>query len=97
LKITGQGPVVSWNRVRAAYQQSAGVKGQDRVDKAPASADTVQLSAGSKLIRELRTHLEEVNDTRAGRVEAIRAAVAAGTYNVSLEELAGAILKEIGR
>ncbi|WP_054937786.1 flagellar biosynthesis anti-sigma factor FlgM [Moorella stamsii] len=96
MKITGQGPV-SWNQVRAAYEQPAGVKGQGRVDKAPPSADTVQLSAGSQLIRELKARLEEVNDTRAGRVEAIRAALAAGTYNVSLEEVAGAILKEMGR
>ncbi|QGP92803.1 Anti-sigma-28 factor, FlgM [Neomoorella glycerini] len=96
MKITGQGPV-SWNRVRAAYQQPADVKGQGGVDKAFAGADTVQLSAGSKLIRELKARLEEVNDTRAGRVEAIRAALAAGTYKISLEEVAAAILKEMGR
>jgi negative regulator of flagellin synthesis FlgM len=124
LKITGQGPV-SWNRVRAAYQQPGSGKGQGRVDKAPAGVDkaaaganTIQLSTGSKLIRELKarpeddsvqlsaasrlindlkTRLAGADDIRSARVEAIRAAVAEGTYKVPVEDVADAILKEMGR
>ncbi|WP_406678079.1 flagellar biosynthesis anti-sigma factor FlgM [Moorella sp. ACPs] len=96
MKITGQGPV-SWNRVCAAYQQAAGVKGNDRPAQARREEDSVQLSPESRLINDLKTRLAGAEDIRSTRVEAIRAAVASGTYKVSLEELAGAMLKEMGR
>ncbi|MDN5344594.1 MAG: negative regulator of flagellin synthesis FlgM [Clostridia bacterium] len=101
MKITGQGPV-AWNRVREAYQQAAGVKGKDKpaqASPAPAGAgeDAIQFSSDSRFIRELKTHLAGGDDIRSARVEAIRARLAAGSYNVPAEDVAAAILKEMGR
>lgn len=101
MKITGQGPV-SWNRVREAYQQGAGIKGKDkpaptRPGPAGTGEEAIQLSSDSRFIRELKTHLAGGDDTRSARVEAIRARLAAGTYNVPAGEVATAILKEMGR
>ncbi|WP_338825204.1 hypothetical protein MHOCP_07460 [Moorella humiferrea] len=96
MKITGQGPV-SWNRVRAAYQQGTGVKESGRQGQARREEDSVQLFAASRLINDLKTRLAGADDIRSDRVEAIRTAVAAGTYKVSAEEVVDAILKEMGR
>ncbi|MGI9862432.1 flagellar biosynthesis anti-sigma factor FlgM [Moorella naiadis] len=96
MQITGQGPV-SWNRVRAAYQQDAGIKGKVQPAQARPEEDIIQLSFDSRFIRELKTHLAGGDDTRSARVEAIRARLAAGTYNIPAGEVAAAILKEMGR
>ncbi|WP_258359759.1 flagellar biosynthesis anti-sigma factor FlgM [Moorella sulfitireducens (nom. illeg.)] len=96
MKITGQGPV-SWNRVNVAYQQGAGVQDSERPARARQEGDSVQLSPESRLIKELRTRLAGMEETSAGRVEVIRDAVAAGVYKVPEEDVAGAILKEMGR
>lgn len=101
MKITGQGPV-SWNKVREAYQQAAGIRDKDkpaptRPATTGAGEDVIQLSSDSRFIRELKTHLAGGDETRSARVEAIRARLAAGTYNVPAGEVAAAILKEMGR
>ncbi|WP_338834389.1 hypothetical protein MHLNE_07330 [Moorella humiferrea] len=96
MKITGQGPV-SWNQVRAAYQKGTGVKESGRQGQTRREEDIVQLSPESRLINDLKMRLAGVEDIRPAWVEAIRAAIAAGTYKVSLEDVADAILKEIGR
>lgn len=96
MKITGEGQL-SWDRVRAAYQQAAGVKGNDRPAKARQEEDTVQLSPDSRFINELKMRLAGEEDIRPARVEAIRARLAAGTYSVPAVDVADAIMKEMGR
>ncbi|APC07863.1 flagellar biosynthesis anti-sigma factor FlgM [Neomoorella thermoacetica] len=96
MKITGEGPV-SWNRVRAAYQQAARVKGNGRPAEARREEDYVQLSPDTRFINVLKTRLAGEEDIRSTRVEAIRARLAAGTYNVPAADVADAILKEMGR
>lgn len=95
MKITGEGRFY-WNRVRAAYQQAAGVKGNDRPAKARGEEDSVQLSPDTRFINVLKTRLAGEEDIRSTRVEAIRARLAAGTYNVPAVDVADAILKEMG-
>ncbi|MEW8959044.1 MAG: flagellar biosynthesis anti-sigma factor FlgM [Moorella sp. (in: firmicutes)] len=99
MKITGQGQGPAyWNRVGAAYRQGAAVREEKEGPARPhREADSVQLSAVSKLIGDLKARLVQGEEIRLDRVEAIRAAVATGTYEVPLEDLADAILKEMGR
>jgi negative regulator of flagellin synthesis FlgM len=90
LKITDQRPV-AWNKAIEAYRRPAGVKEKDKADGV---ADSVQLSADGQLVRELMATAAG-DDLRAARIEAIRARVLAGTYNIPPEAVAGAMLKEL--
>lgn len=100
MKINGEGTTY-WQRVRGAYQefrasrsdvgQREGINGAQRQD------DSIELSAAAKLAAAMKTQLTEINEARTAKVEALKAAVATGTYSVPLEDVADALLKEMGR
>ncbi|MBC7326045.1 MAG: flagellar biosynthesis anti-sigma factor FlgM [Moorella sp. (in: Bacteria)] len=90
MKITGQQPV-TWNRITEVYRQYTAAK-----DKYPQATDSLQISPEGRLLLELKALAAGLEGSSEARVEAIRARLAAGTYSIPVEDVAAALLKEIG-
>lgn len=72
---------------KAAGSQAAGTTGA-------MPEDQVSVSGQAKEIGKLQAAVNNMPDTRTDRVETVKNAVNAGTYNVSGETVAGKVLKE---
>ncbi len=91
MKINGQRPVDFWGRVLETYRKPITGKGQGTA----ASQDKLELSPEGQFIQELKTLAAQDDTVRTELVEAIRSRLEAGSYSVSITDLAAAILKEI--
>ncbi len=56
--------------------------------------DSVRISSGAKEAQKIMTEIEKVPDVREDRVRELKAAIDAGTYNVSGEAVAEKMIKE---
>ncbi|HWP83818.1 MAG TPA: flagellar biosynthesis anti-sigma factor FlgM [Terriglobia bacterium] len=61
----------------------------------PSCCDEVRLSADRESIEALKSRLKEVPEVRWERVAALRQAVQSGTYHVSDQQLADAMLQDL--
>jgi flagellar biosynthesis anti-sigma factor FlgM len=59
------------------------------------SEDQAQLTVGGGILQQLRATLSQVPEIRQGRVDALRQAVGAGTYQISDQQLSDAIGSEM--
>ena len=81
---------------------SAGMSGpsKDRrtaVDgRNPLADDVAQLSTGSDAVQNLKVELEKLPDVRQARVESLRQAINNGSFKVSPERIAQAMLADDG-
>jgi len=74
--------------------QSAQVKGlQKPVSSEP--SDTVQLSSGQAMVRQLVSQLGQVPDIRQGQVNTLRTAIASGKYKPSNEQVAASLVEQL--
>jgi len=60
----------------------------------PATADVAQLSTGSGAIEKLKAQLNAVPDVRQPQLDALKSAIASGTFQVSPDRIADALLEE---
>lgn len=79
--------------------QTKGVKSKPSKDKAGASnatavSDDVRLTATSSRMRELEMQLAQLPADDAGKVEAVRQAIAQGTFQVDEEAVAEGMVEE---
>ncbi len=79
---------------RSNGSATAAPVGQTEVSNQPGVSldDVAQLSTGSDAIQKLKTQLEAVPDVRQQRVEGLRQAISEGSFQVSPEHIADAIL-----
>ena len=73
------------NRSGTAAQRSA--DGQEQ--------DTVALSPAARGLTELRAQIGDPNEIDQARVSSLRAAIADGSYQPSLDAVAGSLLREV--
>lgn len=78
---------------RPENDPAAKVRPTQETDKAEPH-DSVQLSGEAKLFALFRQKLAQTPDIRKEKVEALKKAIAEGTYRVPAEEIAEAILRE---
>lgn len=79
----------------ANLQKPDRAKGKAGEDKAEVlSKDQVTVSESAKEIGRLQLEVSKVPEIREGRVDEIKNAINAGTYNVKGEAVAGKLLKE---
>lgn len=62
----------------------------------PLADDVAQLSTGSDAVQKLKAQLEQVSDVRQARVESLRQAIQDGSFKVSPERIAQAMLADDG-
>lgn len=97
MKIEGNNPIEGQeilNRAKDANKnRDAGQK--DNANKADDSKDKITLSGKAKEINELKNIISDLPDIRADRVDAIKKALDAGTYNMDAMNVAGKMLEEI--
>ncbi len=68
---------------------------QDTMEPTESGAvDVAHLSTGSDAIQQLRAHLDSVPEVRQQRVNDLRQQIANGTFQVSPDRIAGAMLAE---
>lgn len=75
--------------------RSGSTSQQNRTGAVDAGQDQAQLSADSQTIQQLKTTLSQVPEVRQGRVEALRQAMSAGSYQVSDQQLSDAIASDM--
>lgn len=63
--------------------------------KTPAAADRVEISSRSRDLNRIHEVLARTPDIRSEKVEALKKAVAEGKYQVSAENLAAKMIREI--
>ncbi len=59
------------------------------------TTDTVQLSANSKLLKDMVQQLKDMPDPRKALIDELRTSVANGTYNVSSKNIAESIVNKV--
>ena len=64
---------------------------------APDAEDVAHLSSGSDAVHKLKLQLDAVPEVRQQRVDALRQAISDGTYKISPQGIATAMLAELGR
>lgn len=73
-------------------QEAAKRRAQDQQD--PRSAEQIDLSPRAQEIAKVQQVLEATPDVRSSRVEELKAAIDAGTYRVSSEDVAESVLRQ---
>ena len=64
---------------------------------APDAEDVAHLSSGSDAVQKLKAQLDAVPEVRQDRVDALRQAISDGTYKISPQGIAAAMLAELGQ
>jgi len=75
-------------------EATAATKPQD-MTAAPNADDVAHLSSGSDAVAGLKAQLDAVPDIRLQRVAALQQAISEGTYQISPQAVAGAMLGEL--
>jgi len=79
-------------------EAAAGTKPGDVTNlAAPDAEDVAHLSSGSDAVQKLKLQLDALPEVRQQRVEALRQAISDGTYKISPQGIAAAMLAELGR
>ncbi len=97
MKIQGTNPVEGqdvYNRVKD-INKNHDTEQKDNANKADDSRDRITLSGKAKEINELKSLIDRMPEIRTDRVESIKKAIDAGTYNIDLLNVAKKILEEI--
>ncbi len=97
MKIQGTNPVEGqdvYNRVKD-INKNHDTEQRDNANKADDSRDRITLSGKAKEINELKSLINQMPEIRTDRIESIKKAIDAGTYNVDLLNVAKKILEEI--
>lgn len=81
------------SRIFRADSESPKVKPSQAAEKSQPQ-DSVKLSDEAKALAALQKRLAEVPDVRTEKVEALKKAIADGTYRVPAEKIAEAMLRE---
>ncbi len=68
---------------------------QNLTDKVGFSSDEVQFSADGEKVQKLKTNLNNLPDVRQDRVAALKQAFQEGSYNVSSQQVAGAMFSDL--
>ncbi|MGB7191032.1 MAG: flagellar biosynthesis anti-sigma factor FlgM [Acidobacteriaceae bacterium] len=84
-------PPVTSDVALAAAQKTAANRDAPVSDSASASADQTHLSGAASLA----AHAAALPDVREEKVESVRAAIAAGTYNVSSSDVAQSLMRHL--
>ncbi len=84
---------------RSNGSAAAAQASQPAVSNQPGASldDVAHLSTGSDAIQKLKTQLDAVPDVRQQRVEGLRQSLRNGSFQVSPERIAGAMLGESSR
>ncbi len=88
------GPIKGVAFPRGKEVKSGKARSQDDRSTASTVSDEVQLTDNSARIRELEAQLAEIEVTDPGKVEAIRQAIADGTFKVDEEAVAEGLVQE---
>jgi len=85
----------AYNQVSQLYRNN----GTKKVNKtgATAAADKVEISQIGKDYQVAKQAVSQASDIRTDKVNAIREQMAAGTYNVSMEDVADKLLGSFGK
>ena len=79
-------------------EAAAGTKPLDTTHLvAPDAEDVAHLSSGSDAVQRLKTQLAALPDVRQQRVDALRQAISDGSYKISPQGIATAMLAELGQ
>lgn len=79
-------------------KEALSTSGAHRLDKQPegakeARSDTVELTSGAKLLERLEKSLATLPEIDAGRVDAVKTAIANGDYTIDAEKIADALIR----
>ncbi len=79
-------------------EAASGAKAADMTKAAaPDAEDIAHLSSGSDAVQKLKTQLDAVPEVRQQRVDVLRQAISNGTYKISPQGIATAMLADLGR
>ncbi len=79
-------------------EAAAGTKPLDATNlAAPDAEDVAHLSSGSDAVQKLKLQLDALPDIRQQRVDALRQAISDGSYKISPQGIATAMLAELGQ
>ncbi|RJQ13383.1 MAG: flagellar biosynthesis anti-sigma factor FlgM [Nitrospiraceae bacterium] len=97
MRIDGNGPVDRkdvFNKIQEAggSQEAEKKKGIEKQDE---KSDRISLSGKAKEISELRALIDQLPEVRTDKVEAVKQAIDAGTYNIDPRKIAQKMLEEI--
>ncbi len=84
-------------RLAQIYRPGDGIKSKAILSQSvgkPSAGDSVSLSKEAKMLAGIRQRLSETPDIRRERVEALKSAIANGTYHVASGDIADAMLRE---
>ncbi|MCG0277930.1 MAG: flagellar biosynthesis anti-sigma factor FlgM [Thermanaeromonas sp.] len=90
MKIQGQGPLNLTPLVNTYIRQ---VKKSEHGKQE--TLDRADISSAARFLRELLQQSAELPDVREAKVKELRERISLGTYNVSLDDLADSILREL--
>jgi negative regulator of flagellin synthesis FlgM len=97
MKIQGNNPIEGkdlYNKVKELKKNEDIEKKQD-AQKTDANEDKISLSGRAKEIGDLKSLIEQLPEIRSDKVEDIKKAVDAGTYNIDSLKVAAKILEEL--
>jgi negative regulator of flagellin synthesis FlgM len=92
MEINGKNLLAGLNVDRLDYDpRQKRVESSDR-DSIPAGSDRIELSVRGREIQHLDQLIQSTPDVREARIEEVRSALEAGTYNVKAEKIADKII-----
>lgn len=87
--------IEAYNAVSQIYQSNSAAASR-KSDMASSSSDSIEFSQTAKNYQTAKAAVSSAADIREDKVARIKAQMAAGTYNISLEAVADKILGGIG-
>ncbi|MBI5408122.1 MAG: flagellar biosynthesis anti-sigma factor FlgM [Nitrospirae bacterium] len=96
MKIDGNNPIDRKDLYKV--QEAAGNQGAEKkkeVEKTDEEKDKISLSGKAKEIDELKALIDQLPEVREEKVDSIKQAIDAGTYNIDARKIAQKILEEI--
>jgi len=75
-------------------EATGGAKPGDLSELAPNAEDMAHLSSGSEAVQKLRLQLDALPEVRQPRVDALRQAIGNGTFKISPQDIAAAMLAD---
>jgi len=79
---------------RVEHERDRLIRRKDPHESTLERSDSVKLSSEAKIFAAIQKRLAETPDIRHDKVEALKERIANGTYRVSAEEIAAAMLRE---
>lgn len=82
------------NSVQVMGEPPEAEKNEDTASDAPSPADTISVSRDALLLTEALRTAQNTPDVRMDKVEAIRAKLAGGTYEIDAKRIAASLIRE---